>query len=83
MDYLFDEARFLSRLKSACPQMPIYQDLEELKELGPVRETKIIKIDKLPHWPLTPASVRGRVKELKAPAGQISLVPFERVWRYL
>jgi len=63
--------------------MLIYRDLEELKKIGPVTETKIIEIDKLPHWPFTPASVRGQVEELKAPDGQITLVPFERVWRYL
>ena len=83
MDYLFDETRFLSRLKAACPQMPVYKDLEELKKVGPFKETQIIEIDKLPHWPFVPASARSRVEELKAPNGQISLVPFERVWRYL
>lgn len=83
MEYLFDEARFLSRLKDACPQMPVYRDLEELKKIGPVKETNLVEIDKISHWPFIPASVRGRIKELKAPDGQISLVPFERVWRYL
>ncbi|RFU30229.1 hypothetical protein B7463_g6105, partial [Scytalidium lignicola] len=83
MDYLFDQDRFLSRMKNACPQMPIYKDLDELKKLGPVTETEMIYPRKLPHCPLIPTySAQSRVQELKAPKGEITLVPFERVWQH-
>lgn len=84
MDYLFDQARFVSRLKTACPQMPIYTDLEEVKTVGQVTETEAIELRKLPHWPTSLAySARERVKELKSPPGKISLITFEHVWQYL
>jgi hypothetical protein len=84
LDYLFDQNRFLSRMKATCPQMTIYKDLEELKALGPVTETYLIIPKHLPHWPLLPAySARTRIEEIRAPPGEITLVPFERVWRYL
>ncbi|KAG9240319.1 hypothetical protein BJ878DRAFT_526763 [Calycina marina] len=82
MNYLFDEERFLSRIQNACPQMPIHRDVNDLKLLGPVEKTEVFNVEKLPHWPLIPASTRARVEELKGREGQITLVPFERVWRY-
>jgi hypothetical protein len=85
LDYLFDQDRFVSRLKSSCPQMPIYTSLEELQKLGPVITTETLEPRKLFHWFTSPAaySARPRVQELKDPAGQISLIPFEHVWQYL
>ena len=84
MSYLFDQDRFISRLKTACPKMPIYRDKEELEKVGPVTETEPIYPKKLPHWPTQPAfEARTRVEQLRAPAGQISLIPFQRVWQYL
>ena len=84
MSYLFDQDRFVSRLKTACPKMPIYRDIEDLEKIGPVTETEAIEPKKLPHWPTQPAfEARTRVEQLKAPAGQISLIPFHRVWQYL
>lgn len=83
MDYLFDQDRFLFRMETACPQMTIYKDLEELETFGPVTETDIIKPKELPHWPFLAAySAKPRVQEIRAPPGEISLIAFERVWRY-
>ncbi|KAH8820195.1 hypothetical protein F5884DRAFT_39693 [Xylogone sp. PMI_703] len=83
MDYLFDQDRFLSRMKKACPQMPIYKDVDELEKLGSVTEVEMIYPRKLPHWPFMDAySARPRVEQIKAPEGEISLVPFERVWQH-
>jgi len=83
MDYLFDQDRFLSRMETACPQMTIYKDLEELETFGPVTETDIIKPKELPHWPFLAAySAKPRVQEIRAPPGEVSLISFERVWRY-
>lgn len=84
MDYLFDQTRFLSRVEKACPQMVIYKDLDHLKSVGNVTETKLLDVNKLSHWPLTRVdSARAEVQKLKAPSGNISLVPFENVWRQL
>ncbi|KAH8602693.1 hypothetical protein B0O99DRAFT_531841 [Bisporella sp. PMI_857] len=83
VDYLFDQNLFLNRLGNACPRMPVYKDLDDLKTVGPVTETKLIHVGKLPHWPGFPTlSARQRIEELRAPVGQISLVPFERIWRH-
>jgi hypothetical protein len=36
MSYMFDLELFDARLRSACPQMPLYDDLEEVEQLGEV-----------------------------------------------
>jgi hypothetical protein len=84
MDYLFDQTRFLSRLNSACPKMVVYKDLDDLKRVGPVTETDIVDVKKISHWFRDSVySVRTQVQQLKAPAGEITLIPFDRVWRHL
>lgn len=84
MSSLFDQDRFILRLKMACTQMPIYKNVEEIKTMGPVIITEAIEPRTLPHWPTQPAfEARIRAKQLKAPAGQISLIPFEKVWQHL
>lgn len=36
MSYMFDLELFDKRLKSACPEMPLYDDLEDVAKLGEV-----------------------------------------------
>lgn len=36
LGYMFDMEKFDARLKSACPQLPLYNDFEEVEKLGPV-----------------------------------------------
>lgn len=86
LSYLFDETRFQSRSRIACPQMKIYENMEKLKMVGPVVETNMTDVSKIRHWPFFPFySIRTLIQRLKAraPPGHISLIPFERVWRNL
>ncbi|CZS94915.1 uncharacterized protein RAG0_04728 [Rhynchosporium agropyri] len=84
MDYLFDKERFLSRMQLACPQMKVYQDLKELESMGIVKKTELVDPKKLSH-PMTSRiaySCRDHIKEIRAPPGQISLVPLGNLWRH-
>lgn len=85
MDYLFDKERFLSRIGMACPQMRVYQDLEELESMGTVTKTELIDPKKLPHAMTSRIaySCREHIKEIRAPPGEISLIPLENLWRHL
>ena len=85
MDYLFDKQRFLSRMEKSCPQMRVYQDVEELKTIGTVTKTELIDPKKLPHAMTSRIaySCREHIKEIRAPLGQISLIPLENLWRHL
>ncbi|KAH6714165.1 hypothetical protein BKA61DRAFT_674777 [Leptodontidium sp. MPI-SDFR-AT-0119] len=84
MDYLFDKERFLSRIGMACPQMRVYQDLEELESMGTVTKTELIDPKKLPHAMTSRIaySCREHIKEIRAPPGEISLIPLENLWRH-
>ncbi|KAH7410646.1 hypothetical protein BKA64DRAFT_638309 [Cadophora sp. MPI-SDFR-AT-0126] len=84
MDYLFDKQRFLSRMERACPQMRVYQDVEELNAMGIVTKTELIDPKKLPHAMTSRIaySCREHIKEIRAPPGQISLIPLENLWRH-
>ncbi|KAH7346260.1 hypothetical protein BKA65DRAFT_477475 [Rhexocercosporidium sp. MPI-PUGE-AT-0058] len=84
MDYLFDKDRFLSRMEMACPQMRVYQDLEELESMGTVTKTELMDPKKLPHSMTSRIaySCREHIKEIRAPAGEITLVPLENLWRH-
>ncbi|KAL2069416.1 hypothetical protein VTL71DRAFT_14095 [Oculimacula yallundae] len=84
MDYLFDKDRFLSRMELACPQMRVYQDLRELESMGTVTKTELIDPKKLPHAMTSRIaySCREHIKEIRAPPGQISLIPLENLWRH-
>lgn len=84
MSYLFDQDRFLFRMQNACPQMRVYKDLEELKSMGPVTQTELINPQDLPHGMTSRISfsAKDRIKEIRAPPDQISLIPFERVWKH-
>lgn len=73
----------MHRMAKACPQLRLYENIEEVRELGPVTETELLTPRLLPHWPGFPTlSVRSRVVELKAPQGQITLVPFGMTQAY-
>ena len=83
MDHIFDQERFVSRMKLACPQMKLYKNVEELERLGQVTETKVLRLWDYFQWPGHPIlSAQTQVAQLKAPAGQISLVPFNMVMQY-
>lgn len=87
MDYLFDQARFLSRLKTTCPKMRVYQDIEEVKKEGAVMETGTLSVRDMHHFPdLRVYSVRNEVQRLIAEAevrpGDFSLIPFKQVMQY-
>lgn len=85
LDYLFDQDRFLFRLHNACPRMTVYKDLDELRAVGPVTQTELIDPTALPHGMTSRIaySAKDRIKEIRAPADKISLIPFERVWKHL
>jgi hypothetical protein len=64
--------------------MEIYSSVEELEKVGTVIETEVMDARKLPHWPLQPAfEAKTRVDEIRAPAGQITLVPFQKIYQHL
>ncbi len=79
LDYLFDRQSLTSRLKSACPQMPVYDDVESVKKLGIVRTTPVV----MPHWI---PSVEGKqptfkewISSNRAPVGELTVVPYDTV----
>ncbi len=83
MDHLFDKDRFVARLKVACPQMRLYDDVQALKKRGIVTETKLLRLWDTFQWPGHPVfSARSQVAALKALEGEISLIPFGMVMQY-
>ena len=83
MDHIFDQERFVSRLKMACPQMKLYENVQELEKIGQVYETKLLRLwdyFQLPAHPIV--SIGTQVAKLKAPAGQITLIPFGMAMQY-
>lgn len=85
LNYAFDLAEFLLRLRSTCPQMPIYADMDALETMGPVTKTEHLFPFDLPHIPtIAVLSVREKVLSWQAqsPPGATTLVPFGPVTSY-
>lgn len=84
MDYLFDKQLFLSRMNTACPQMRLYEDIKEVETTGTVTKTELMDPKKLPHAITSRIaySCREYIKKIRAPPGEISLIPLEKMWKH-
>ena len=79
LDYFFDREFLNLRLKSACPQMPVYEDLESVKKLGTVRTTPVVAPHLIPSVGGKQRAFKEWINSNRAPVGELTVVPYDTV----
>ncbi|KAG0645609.1 hypothetical protein D0Z07_8526 [Hyphodiscus hymeniophilus] len=77
-DELFEREVLSEKLAEACPQMTIYQDVDSLRQEGPVDETGIFSIVKHCRGREMGSCIKSWIEEQRASEGKIQLIDFDK-----